>query len=162
MKKLGDILSSLNLKNYRPNKKKILIATAVVIVLAVVGSIFVITKQKTGKDNGVQAKVDVNNRGPQKTDQKDGKKATQQSQAKESKSNSPACIAAKNNSTKLFESYRNENKRHAQKLKELEEYWRANGGVEQEGYKQQVSAEGELYQKNLNSLNSALSKKNDC
>lgn len=149
-------------KWYRPNKKKVLIAAAVVIVMAVIGSWFVIFKQRPNKVNGVQAKVDVNNRGPQKSGQKETAKSIPLAQTKDSKSNSPACIAARNNSTKLFESYKNENKRHSQKLKDLENFWRANGGVEQEGYKQQVSAEGELYQKNLNKLNGAVSKKSDC
>ncbi len=145
-------------------QKKVMIAITAFVIVGVVagGSLYVITKQKVNKANGIQAKVDVNNRGPQDSAQKEIVKSTQQAQAKDSKSTSPACVAARASRAKLLDSYNKENKRHSQKLKDLEEYWRANGGVEQDGYKRQVSEEGELYQSNLTKLNSATAKQADC
>ena len=151
-----------SIKRIKRNKVTISVTAFVVIGLVIGGLVFVITKQKANKANGVQAKVDVNNRGPQDSAQKEIVKSTQQAQAKDSKSTSPACVAARASRAKLLDSYNKENKRHSQKLKDLEEYWRANGGVEQDGYKRQVSEEGELYQSNLTKLNSATAKQTDC
>lgn len=141
-----------------------MIAITAFVVVGVVagGSLYVINKRKAIVAEGVQAKVDINNRGPQDLAQKEIAKSTQQSQAKDSKSNSPACVAARASRSKLLDSYNKENKRHSQKLKDLEEYWRANGGIEQDGYKRQVSEEGELYQSNLTKLNSVSAKQTDC
>lgn len=151
-----------SIKRIKRNKVTISVTAFVVIGLVIGGLVFVITKQKANKANGVQAKVDVNNRGPQDSAQKEIAKSTQQAQAKDSKSTSPACVAARASRAKLLDSYNKENKRHSQKLNELGEYWRANGGVEQDGYKRQVSEEGALYQSNLTKLNSSSAKQTDC
>lgn len=151
-----------SIKRIKRNKVTISVTAFVVIGLVIGGLVFVFTKQKANKANYIQAKVDVNNRGPQDSAQKEIAKSTQQAQAKDSKSTSPACVAARASRAKLLDSYSKENKRHSQKLKDLEEYWRANGGVEQDGYKRRVSEEGELYQSNLTKLNSSSAKQTDC